>query len=207
MELITPPLRPRCQRCLRALKTCICKWINPVQTEAEVLILQHPLEVHQAKGSGRLLHLNLPNSRLIEGEIFSEEVLRAHLYNSKNGIKRQPVLLYPDTVSLPAPPIALPCTSAEITLVIIDATWKKSRKMMFQHPQLQQLPRLQLNPVAASAYSIRKAHQPEQRSSYEAACLALRQLGCSPDDYDKLMASFSHFIAEQSRFLPLRPTA
>lgn len=36
----------------------------------EVLILQHPLEVGDAKGSARLLQLCLLNSRMTTGEVF-----------------------------------------------------------------------------------------------------------------------------------------
>ncbi len=48
--------RARCPACLRAASSCICRWIAPVAHAVDVLILQHPLEVHNAKGSARLLH-------------------------------------------------------------------------------------------------------------------------------------------------------
>jgi DTW domain. len=41
-----------------------------VAHRTEVLILQHPLEVHEAKGTARLLHLSLPHSRMVTGERF-----------------------------------------------------------------------------------------------------------------------------------------
>ena len=33
----------------------MCAWLRPTANAIEVLILQHPLEAHQAKGSARLL--------------------------------------------------------------------------------------------------------------------------------------------------------
>lgn len=44
--------------------------------QVEMLILQHPLEVHNAKGSARLLHLSLPRSGLVTGQVF--DLRRAH---------------------------------------------------------------------------------------------------------------------------------
>ena len=72
--------RAMCERCLRAQRSCICRWIWPLAPAAQVLILQHPLEVAQAKGSGRLLHLSLTGSVLEHGEQFDEEALRDLLF-------------------------------------------------------------------------------------------------------------------------------
>lgn len=72
--------RARCERCLRAQSNCICSWIRPVTPVARVLILQHPLEITQAKGSGRLLHLSLAGSVLAQGEQFDDEPLRDLLF-------------------------------------------------------------------------------------------------------------------------------
>lgn len=46
----------------------------------EVLILQHPLEVNNAKGSVRLLDLCLQHSRVLTGEVFTAETLMQALY-------------------------------------------------------------------------------------------------------------------------------
>ena len=55
-----PPHNPLkrliCPVCLRPQSTCICQWIMPPAHQVEVVLLQHPLEVNNAKGSARLLH-------------------------------------------------------------------------------------------------------------------------------------------------------
>ena len=167
--------RAMCATCLRAQSACICGWIRPVEAQAELLILQHPLEVGNAKNSARLLHLCVRGSSMVVGEAFDgaelDGLLRAH--------GRTPVLLYPDTAGdqlLPTPPLmpALPATS--LRLVLLDATWRKSRKMLYLNPALQRLPRLALQEVAPSNYRIRKAHAQHQLSSLEAAARALGQL-------------------------------
>ena len=98
-----PDPRPRCPHCHRALRTCICSLAQAVAHQAEVLILMHPMEVHEAKGTGHLLHLCLPHSRVMVGEEFDATELEAALHGSwaswadTDGAPRHSLLLYPDT--------------------------------------------------------------------------------------------------------------
>ena len=89
--------RAHCAQCLRPQITCICRWVTPVAHAVEVLILQHPLEVAHAKGSARLLHLSLPHSRLLAGEVFDVAARLAQM-DSVLEIGMSPkrnILLYP----------------------------------------------------------------------------------------------------------------
>ncbi|MCM2568558.1 tRNA-uridine aminocarboxypropyltransferase [Janthinobacterium kumbetense] len=202
-SLAEPAKRARCPACLRAVSSCICRWIAPVSHAVEVLILQHPLEVHNAKGSARLLHLSLPNSRMLTGEQFAPDTLAELLADKHN------VLLYPDTPgdrSLGiAPPPALDPVSlldlARVRLVVLDATWRKSRKMLYLNPPLQQLPRLPLRDTPASHYLIRKAHAPDQLSTLEATCYALMQLEQDAARFVPLIAAFDGFVAQQLSYV------
>ncbi len=206
-----PPKRAMCSLCLRAQSACICHWIRTTEHQVEVLFLQHPLEVSNAKNSARLLHLSLPHSRLIVGETFDEDELHHWLYDSADGMTPtiRPVLLYPDTSA--DHKVALPPDWPEATdgvapgvyrLVVVDATWRKSRKMLYLNPLLQRLPRLPLADVPASHYAIRKAHKPGQLSSFEATCYALMQLENDADKYLPLLAAFDGFVAQQQGYRP-----
>ena len=206
MSSSSPPessRRKRCPACLRAEASCICRWIAPVVHAVEVLLLQHPLEVHNAKGSARLLHLSLPNSRLLTGEHFAPDTLAALLAGKHN------VLLYPDTpgdrsLGIAPPPALDPATlldPAQLRLVVLDATWRKSRKMLYLHPLLQQLPRLPLRDTPASHYLIRKAHAPDQLSTLEAACYALMQLEQGAERFAPLITAFDGFVAQQLSYV------
>lgn len=195
--------RARCPACLRAVSSCICHWVSPVQHAVEVLILQHPLEVHNAKGSARLLHLSLPNSRLQTGESFSSSELDTLLAGKHN------VLLYPDTpgdrsLGIAPPPALAPAILDELSqlrLVVLDATWRKSRKMLYLNPQLQRLPRLPLRATPASHYLIRKAHAPDQLSTLEATAYALMQLEGDADRFVPLITAFDGFVAQQLSYI------
>jgi DTW domain-containing protein YfiP len=205
MSLTPAPKRATCAACLRARSACICRWIAPVASEVEVVVLQHPLETGNAKNSARLLHLSLPGSQLAVGEAFDPRMLAALLA----GGARTPVLLYPETpgdaaLGIAAPPQPAPGLTGDpagVRLVVLDATWRKSRKMLYLNPLLQALPRLALRGMPASNYRIRKAHAPDQLSTLEATTYALMQLHNSSDRFQPLLAAFHGFITQQAAFV------
>ncbi len=190
--------RAVCATCRRAAIACICRWIRPVgnaPSRTAVLILQHPMETANAKNSARLLHLCLPGSKLVAGEIFDDlgELLAG---------PRRAVLLYPDTpgdrsLGIAAPPPFDPAAGEDLLLVVLDATWRKSRKMLYLNPALQALPRLALRDAPASHYLIRKAHAPGQLSTLEATAYALARLDNDEERYAPLIAAFDGFVGQQ----------
>lgn len=195
--------RPRCAECLRPQSACICEWVTPTEHRTDVLILQHPLEVDHAKNSARLLHLSLPRSRMLTGEVFEEERLQGAIIDAPAEPKYT-VLLYPRTPDDEAPALdpAQLKDPAQVRLVVLDATWRKSRKMLHLSPLLLQLPRLSLEDAPASNYLIRKAHKPGQLSTLEATCAALAQLEGSAERYQPLLKAFDGFVAQQLAFIP-----
>jgi DTW domain-containing protein YfiP len=202
-----------CAVCLRPQRSCICQWITPVAHLVEVVVLQHPLEVGQAKGSARLLHLSLPHSALVTGEVFGEASLQALISEplpgqSEANAPGYTILLYPDSpqhqaLGLPAPPALDPERLREpsrLRLIVLDGTWRKSRKMLYLNPLLHQLPRLALQDMPASHYRIRKAHKPDQLSTLEATCAALAQLEGQAESFAPLLAAFDGFVAQQAGY-------
>lgn len=157
------------------------------------------MESANAKGSARLLHLSIAGSVLATGETFDPGLLQAMLYAEG----KTPILLYPHTPGdqsrgMPAPlaPNAEAFADvAAVRLVVLDGTWRKSRKMLYQNPLLQALPRLQLTGMAESHYLIRKAHAPDQLSTLEATCHALGQIHGNIAAFEALLAAFDAFVA------------
>jgi DTW domain-containing protein YfiP len=192
-SLSVTPRRFNCATCLRAGCDCICHLVAPLASAVEVLVLQHPLEVRNAKNSARLLHLCLTGSRLAVGERFDPSELASLL--TAGG--RTPVLLYPATPgeASVAADLARP---ESLRLVVLDGTWRKSRKMLYLNPLLQSLPRLALEDLPASNYRIRKAHAPHQLSTLEATAHALAQVEKNSLHYQPLMAVFDGFVQQQS---------
>jgi len=209
--------RTVCTQCLRPLAACICACVQPVATPVQVLVLQHPLETAHPKGTARLLHLCLPGSRMETGEVFEPAVLQQWLHHPWPGPATpapiRTLLLYPPTppdpqLPLVAPP-ALPADwlapPRQLRLVVIDGTWRKSRKMLYLNPALQQLPRLALHALPEGRYAIRKAHRPGQLSTLEATWAALRQLQAAPAPtgaLDGLLQAMDALQAHYRRSVP-----
>ena len=95
--------------------------------------------------------------------------------------------------SLPDSPLL---GAAPRTLVLLDGSWRQTRRLLQANPLLQLLPRWALPAPPPSRYLIRKAHRPQQRSTLEAACLALGTLEGRPAFYAPMLAGFDAWVAE-----------
>lgn len=198
----SPPAatRPICSDCLKPLRTCLCRWVTPTPHRIAVLVLQHPREVAHAKGSLPLLQTSLAHCQVLVGERFEPEVLaRALAPEAPAGSAPMgSLLLYPDSGLDGAP---VPATSAlpqPRQLVLLDASWRKSRKMLHANPALQALPRWGLPAPPPSRYGIRRAQGADQRSTLEAACLALGLLEGRATHYAPLLQAFSGWVHDRA---------
>ncbi|GLS26420.1 tRNA-uridine aminocarboxypropyltransferase [Marinibactrum halimedae] len=205
--------RPICTRCYRPQRTCICSLVVEHPCDVEVIIWQHPSEQHHPKGTAQLLHLCLPNSRLIVTEIADCDDLK---------LSDKALLLYPNThnddvnintvndVNINTVnkddkkhnPVSADPHSSEPPrqLLVLDGTWRKSRKLMHLNPWLHTLPRLALT-TPTGEYKIRKAHFDQQLSTFEAVAHALTSLTSDAFD-ERLLPIFRAFIQAQDAFRP-----
>ncbi|MDO8343101.1 MAG: tRNA-uridine aminocarboxypropyltransferase [Cellvibrio sp.] len=198
--------RPTCSICARPVRNCICALVSATANQVEVLILQHPDETPNSKNTAGLLNLSLKNTQLRIGESFAAADLNGWLFADQ----KQPLLLYPEIteykalgLAAPQPPLTVDQLKPSLLrLVVIDATWRKSRKMIYLNAALQSLPRMTLAETPESIYKIRKAHNENQLSTLEASCYALQQLEQHEVDYAPLLTAMSLFVAQQSAFTP-----
>jgi DTW domain-containing protein YfiP len=179
---------------------CLCDLVVAVDNRVDVLLLQHPMEADEAKGTGRLLALSLARCRREVGEVFDHEALQAWLHDG-----RRSVLLYPRTEGDDAPVTPMAEVACEepmpLQFVVLDATWRKSLRMLRANPALQALPRLAIDAVRSSSPSnprayarLRPARRPDQLSTLEAACAALGQLERNALRYAPLEAALDRFV-------------
>lgn len=218
LKPILPAKRAMCAQCQRAMRACICACVRQVECQTEVLILQHPAEVQHVKGSARLLHLCLPQSALVVGDVFDQSAL--HQYLNADG--KTNVLLYPDDLQMgilethsskrankhhddqqvaSSTAFALQANSgAGIRLVLIDASWRHSKQMLLHNPLLHQLTRYALRQTPASRYQIRHAHAEDQLSTLEACTYALMQVEPNNQQIGNLLHAFDAFNALQIQF-------
>lgn len=191
-----PARRALCSHCQRPLRTCLCRWIRPTQNQVQVLVLQHPDEADHAKGSARLLRLSLAQCHCLQGLAWAPEAL-------PKGLLEGAALLYPAAPGS-GPAQTLPGAPEKTTrLVVLDGTWRQSRQMLRANPWLLALPRVALLEPPPSLYGIRKAQRADhQRSTLEAACLALGALEGRPAHYQPLLQGFAQWVQALQRTVP-----
>ncbi|MFN3860013.1 MAG: tRNA-uridine aminocarboxypropyltransferase [Roseateles sp.] len=169
--------RPLCARCERPVATCLCATLPaPALTHrTELLILQHPAEAGHAKNTSALLTLGLARARRLRGELFDAALAGPGA-----------ALLYPGMSPVPLPaPVQ--------RLILLDGSWRQSRRLLAANPWLTELPRLAL-PALPGRYAIRRAHRPGQLSTLEAGLHALALLEGEPQRWQPLWTAFDAFV-------------
>ena len=191
--------RALCPSCQTPLQRCYCDLVTAVASKVEVIIWQHPSEVDHPKGTVPLLSRSLPNSRVISGEHFTLEQIESI---SDDGDKRL-YLLFPKSGDMfPSSPES----TASIRLLVLDGTWRKARKLIYENPWLNTLPRINLHgdchDPLASNYRIRKAEKEGQLSTLEATCSAIEQLEQNGDHCQPIRRAFNLYIQRLEVFIP-----
>ncbi|MFV0448762.1 MAG: tRNA-uridine aminocarboxypropyltransferase [Vibrio sp.] len=186
-----------CSQCGKAHKACICGSIVALDSQIELIILQHPTEEHRPMGTARILSLSLTNSRLLVGEDFREHEELNQLLAEADA---QHFVLYPNDVSRSVREITL-SEAQKIRIILLDGTWKKAFKMWQLNTQLHSLPCLHLPEGLTGNYRIRKAPSENSLSTVEAGFHALNILQ-TENDFSPLLAAFEAMIDYQIQQMP-----
>ncbi len=190
-----------CLVCNRAKKACICSFTEEIKTHIEVIILQHPTEVKQAKGSAAILSLTLPNSKCFVGEDFTDHL---ELNTLLSDDRAHTFLLFPSEQSIQLDTVncAKLRTHKIMRVILVDGTWRKAYKIIRCSQNLHSLPCLSLPEAGVSGqYRIRKAAQSHQLSTLEAGYEILSRL--EPDtDFTPLMTAFHRMIEQYLSYVP-----
>ena len=153
---------PRCPRCLLLQRVCLCAAIPTVITRTRIVIVRHHLERWRSSNSGRLAHLALTNSEIVEhgGRTIAELPPLAGAW-----------LVFPEGEPATAAPVPPPRQ-----LVVLDATWSQARRMYRKLAALRGLPILRLPEAPMPAARLRESPAPDRVSTIEAIARALRLL-------------------------------
>lgn len=192
-------VRKYCPGCHYPASVCICHAIRTIDTRQKIIILQHPTEAKHAKNTTRLISLCIPNVTVLLGEHpdhFSTLATQVNLTPARFA------LIYPSTNSN-AFEQNLPLFYApnNLTLILLDATWRKAYRIWQQNAWLLKIPSWHFAHPPASQYRIRKTQIPGGISTLEALAYTLRlseNIDCQP-----LMACFE---VMQNKVFGLSPT-
>jgi DTW domain-containing protein len=157
------PDHVRCPRCVLQLRVCLCAAIPTVVTRTRIVIVRHHLERWRSSNSGRLAHLALPNSAIID-------------HGGSAGVAVLPPLdgawlVFPEGAPRLTAPVPPPRQ-----LVFLDATWSQARRMFRKLAQLRGLPILRLPEGPMPVARLRESPAPGMVSTIEAVAGALRLL-------------------------------
>lgn len=206
--------RVYCQECHRPEKTCICSFSVNINNHIHVVILQHPSETKQSKGTVSLLQLSLMHFDVIIGENFTRnDTLLSLLSRYGNNI----ALLFPseDAITIDHLSVNSLNIDTEVStisakgsnksqvecIVILDGTWKKAYRMFMVTPCLHKIMHFVLPEGIESLYHIRKTKKENALSSLEACCHALALLENDNKKYQLLLDKFVKFNEFQQTFM------
>ena len=154
----------RCPRCWIRLEFCICPHVPRVETRTRLMVVRHERESWKSTGTARVAALALPQLSFID---FDDDPAGV---NERLPALDGAMLLFPSDEPAPWP------SAPPKTLVVIDGTWRQTRRMFTKLPKLHGLPRLQLETPAAITLRLRDTSFDEGRSTLEALAEALGRL-------------------------------
>jgi len=145
--------RDKCYKCYRPMSSCMCKYINPLQTNTEFIILMHPKEFKKTKnGTGRFTHLALPNSKLYIGIDFNNH---SYINNLISDESTNCFVLYPHENSIKLNTQTIQEENKKNVIFIIDSTWPCSRKILAVSKNINQLPKISFTHTKASNFQFK----------------------------------------------------
>ena len=154
----------RCKECWLREEFCICPLSPQVHSKTEVIFVRHVREAQKSTGTVRIASLALKNSRVID---FADD---ASLPNEALAALKDGYVLYPAEPQAPWPETSVS------RLVVIDGTWRQTRKMFKKLPAIHQWPRLALTGTPVVKLRLRETSFESGRSTLEATADALQLL-------------------------------
>jgi DTW domain-containing protein YfiP len=188
--------RSICSNCLRPIQVCYCPHLSQLRNEWPVYIIQDLRESAHAIGTARIAALSLSNCHLL---VLDPDNISATCMSALQELRASsPVLIYPGEQSQSLSVLAeLPMRP----LMFIDASWRRSRKIMHRLPWLAELPRYRLQQSAPSRYRIRQQPGIHALSTLEAVASTLATVESNDRSFEGLLATMDWVIDQQIRHM------
>lgn len=157
-----------CNKCGLPVINCICNIVPKIETKTKIWILSTEREFSRPSNTARLLKLVNPEStelilwertnapeKLIE-YINNEDYEVYILFPMENDDLSESKFEYKSSEKIPA-------------FIILDGTWKEARRILRKSDYLKNLPRVSLNPIHKSEYTLRRCASEGELCTIEAA--------------------------------------
>jgi DTW domain-containing protein YfiP len=197
------PGRGLCLQCLHPTLTCYCAEVRPFDPKIRFAILIHGREAQNRIATGRISHLTLERSLLLQGYNYSDDKRVNELIADPDN---HCVVLYPGRLSanLTTNPQARSFPRGkDLVVFVVDGTWVTARKTMLRSRNLRELPRISFDPPRESRFRIRKQPRPNCYSTVEAVHHTIELLGpgrgfaLETRTHDSLLHVFDHMVEQQ----------
>lgn len=139
---------------------CACPVLQPLEVQTQFLVLRHARESPKSTSSVRWAQLVLPGCEVVD---YRSRTEAPALFVPRPG----DWLLYPDETAV------VPAAGAVQRVVVLDGTWRQTRRMLRAIPGLTGLPRLAV-PARAAATRLRAAPRTGALSTLEAMAGAVQ---------------------------------
>jgi len=166
--------RITCYICYRPVSSCMCKYINKIQTNTQFVILMHPKEFRKTKnGTGHFTHLSLKNSSIFIGIDFTNNTKINEIIENKNN---NCYILYPGENTIKLNNTSIKSKDKNNVIFIIDSTWACSVKMLRVSKNLHNLPRVSFVHEKVSQFKIKEQPNKYCLSTIESTLCVLELL-------------------------------
>ena len=162
-----------CNKCGLPILNCICNIVPKIKTKSKIWILSTEREFRRPSNTARILKLVNPEStelilwertnepeKLIE-YIKSEEYEIYILFPIESDVLSEKKFEYKSSERTPA-------------FIILDGTWKEAGKILRKSDYLKKLPRISINPIHKSEYTLRRGASEGELCTIEAAIEVLK---------------------------------
>mmetsp|Transcript_1700 Transcript_1700/g.3330 ORF Transcript_1700/g.3330 Transcript_1700/m.3330 type:complete len:490 (-) Transcript_1700:140-1609(-) len=185
----------KCDTCWHPRNRCICGIIKPlaITTSVSFVLYLHYSEYLCGGDDAKLMQLVAPERTrlLVYGRGNDDDILLEEVAKNPTGT----FLLYPSSTAITVDdfkaalnPEGQPLGSRHLTLIVLDATWGRTRNMLhhFNTKLKLNIPHIQLQPTTLSVYS-RTQSQPDRICTVEAIALLLQEFGEPQEVCDALV--------------------
>lgn len=166
--------RKVCYACYRPHTSCMCKYIEPLDTKTRFVILMHPKEFKKTKnGTGHFTNLSLTNCEIHVGVDFSKNVKVNDIINDPSNAC---YVIYPTDTSINLNTSNISIEKKNTVLFLIDATWPCSKSMLVQSPNLDALEKVSFTHTKISSFNFKRQPQEYCLSTMESTLCVLELL-------------------------------
>jgi len=162
-----------CNKCGLPIINCICNIIPKIETKANIWILSAEREFRRPSNTARLLKLVNPEST--ELILWERTNTPEKLIEYINSEEYEIYMLFPiENDDLSERKFEYKSSEKTLAFIILDGTWKEARKILRKSDYLKKLPRISLNPIHKSEYTLRRGASEGELCTIEAAIEVLK---------------------------------